>query len=271
MAFEDSMIDAGFHDEEEYLEHLMDEAAEEFCSKQKETEDNYYDENVVEETDENEDNYKGDLYPKEREEYKEWIKENPFLKELFIAWLDIYYPSRSGINEIIEAFLEWRRDIKYNTSLVENYYGCNYPRIIEYFKWKVDNTIEEILRFPQIEYVGSIYDPLEELSQEEILLQKVLDFENWLRIKENYKKWVSKATDKEKKQFFEEVKEYYFDKDVSTENIRHYILQQLDDEYPLKILRDIIRDKVLRWFDNDAELACKTIFEIQCIYFKEDI
>ncbi len=34
MGFEDSMIEDGFHDEEEYLEHLMDEAEEEWERQQ---------------------------------------------------------------------------------------------------------------------------------------------------------------------------------------------------------------------------------------------
>lgn len=256
MAFEDSMIDAGFHDEEEYLEHLMSEA-ENFWRKQKESDDIYYDEDGGE--DEN------DLYPKEREGYKEWIKKNPLLKELFVAWLNIYYPSTIGSNDFIEAFLEWRRDIQYNTILVENYYGNYYPRLIKYFKWKVDNAIEEILRFPQIENFDYNCEPPEEFSNADLLIQKVLEFENWLSFKDYYNKWMIKATEKEKNQLYEEVKKSYFDNDVTTESIRRYILQKLDDEDVIQTNKDL----VLRWFDNNPQLACKTIFEIECIYYKQ--
>ena len=85
MSFEDSMLEEGFHNEEEYLEYLMDEADKEWERQQYERtsyqEEYYEDDDYCYEDDE-------EYYDKLRERYRQWIKEeNPLKFKIFTAWV----------------------------------------------------------------------------------------------------------------------------------------------------------------------------------------
>ena len=121
MSFEDSMLDDGYQNEGDYLEHLMDDAERTYRQQQameaswnssdeggtfhSEDYDEYY-ENVIE------------------NHYKPWIENNPLKFELFIAWLDIFTNLDYDDNYFfVKKFLEWEQDEVTHINQLKDYYN----------------------------------------------------------------------------------------------------------------------------------------------------
>ena len=263
MSFEDSMIEDGYHDEEEYLNYLMDEAEEE-CKRQK-YEKSLYDNEMYDEDDfyvEDDEEHYNEL----NEEYLQWLKDYPLKHKIFIAW--VYYDTDwdyKDKNFILKKFEEWKQDENWQMSCLKNYYREYYPRIIKYFRWKINNPIEEILRQPYLDIEFTI--PISEhpyyrmIPQKELLIQEMEDFEDWICTKERYKKWMRTASDKKVKDFLDDIDDFEFQNDTSIEHMRECLLKQLEDDN----LSDLEKKKIMRWFDEDTERGCKLFYNIKCV------
>lgn len=261
MGFEDSMIEDGFHDEEEYLEHLMDEAENEWERQQ------YEESSYQEEYDDDEEYYDEDdeeYYDSLREKYRQWIKENPLKHKIFCAWVqfDSEWESRNREKNIfLDKFGQWQEDEDYYIKQLKDYYHVYWPRIVKFFEWKIDNPIEEILRQPHIEYFRptSEYPYMQEIPDRELLVDELEEFEEWIGNKEKYEQWKSTATDEEKKEFWDMVNENEFQNDTSIEHTRKCILKQMKDEL------DYTKEKVMSWFDEDTIRGQKLFYLIKCV------
>lgn len=266
MGFEDSMIEDGFHDEEEYLEYLMDEADREYERQQYEQstyqddyeDDNYYDENNEE------------YYNTLREKYKQWAKNNPLKYKIFIAWIDFDTEwDYEDDNFVLDKFEQWQNEEDWQMERLKDYYHEYYPRIIKYFEWEIDNPIEEILRQPEIEYFRPIseYPYVQGIPECELLIDKMEDYEEWIRNKKKYEQWVSTASEEEKRDFWDMVIDNEFQNDTSIEHTRDCLLKQLDDDKT----SDFTKEKVMSWFDEDTIRGQKLFYYIKCVqnYFED--
>lgn len=267
MGFEDSMIEDGFHDEEEYLEHLMNEAEEEWERQQ------YEQSSYQEEYDEDEEYYYEDdeeYYDKLREQYRQCMKDNPLKHKIFCAWVhfDAEWEDRYKEENIyLDKFEQWQEDEKGCIQQIEDYYHVYYPRILKFFEWGIENPIEEILRQPQIEYFRPTdeYPYVQKIPDRELLVDEMEDYEDWIKNKEKYEQWISTATDEEKKEFLDMVNENEFQYDTSIEHTRECILKQMEDDL------DYTKEKVMSWFDEDTIRGQKLFYHIKCVqnYFED--
>lgn len=255
MGFEDSMIEAGFHDEEDYLEHLMDE-----FDKQNETQQEY-DEDINDEYDEE---WPDGYYEEESNRYYKWFRENPIKKELFIAWAYTFYEAEKNNDFFfVDRFMEWEQDEEGHIERLKNYWGKEYEALLSFIVWKQENPMEEILRQPQHEYFDFRYDPPLELSESEVLEYDVEDFKNWINRKKEFEKWFTNTSEEKKREFLNEVDYNEFDDDKSIENIRLCIIKQMDDDKE----PDFIKQKVLDWYDSQPEEAGKLFYHIKCVQY----
>lgn len=267
MGFEDSMIEDGFHDEEEYLEHLMDEAEREWESQQNE-------QSSYEEYEDDEEGYYEDeeYYVNLQEQYRQWAKDNPLKHQVFIAWayFDTEKDSDSNVdNFILDKFIEWQREEDWQTERMKDYYGDFYPRILLYFEWKMENSIEELIRHPEIEYFYPIedYPYVQEIPYRDLLVEKVENFEEWIRNKKNFDQWLSTAPDEERKEFLDNINQDFFHRNTSIENVRECLIKHLDDNKEL----DFIKNKIMVWYDEDGKRGRDLFYMIKCVqnFFEE--
>lgn len=270
MGFEESMIEDGFHDEETYLEHLMDEADREWERQQNDEsswDDNHSEEEYYEE-DYDEGYVDDEWYEEVRKRYQQWIKENPIMQKLFMAWIDCYSEWEDYEYFILDKFLEWESmEEDWRIGQLKDYYGEDfYQKIYSFFKWQVENPIEEELRPHSIEYFDYSETPPIPLPDSEVIYSEVWDFEEWIRQKENYEKWLSEASDEEKNVFFKEVDEYEFDGDNSVEHVRDCVLRQLNEDD----FSDYTRQKIKNWYDRDPEKARDLVYYIRCVENHEE-
>ncbi|MBR5831652.1 MAG: hypothetical protein IKY79_03460 [Bacteroidales bacterium] len=261
MSFEDSMLEDGFHDEEEYLEYLMDEADKEWERQRYEQsswkEEYYEDEEYYDEEDE-------EYYNELQERYRQWIKDNPLKVQIFWAWLYFDYEWEYRCNEkniVLDKFEQWQKDEEYCIKELKAYYHDYYPRILKFFEWKVENPIEEILRQPNIEYFQPIeeFPYAQEIPKRDLLVDEMEDYEEWIKNKECYEQWVLSVSDEDKKEFWDMVNEYDFQNDTSIEHIRECIFEQMKDEINSK------KEKVMSWFDEDPMRGQKLFYYIKCV------
>ena len=260
MGFEESMIEDGFHDEGEYLEHLMDEADRIFERQQ-------YEQSLYREEYEDDGYYVDEEYYDElREQYKQWAEENPLKNRIFIAWVhfDTEWDYKDD-NFILDKYEEWRMEKEWQMERLQDYYDDFYPRIIKYFEWGIDNPIEEILRQPHIDYsrTSDTYPYIEAIPERELLLDEVIDYEEWIKNKNNFDSWCSKENEEVKKEFFDMVIEHEFNNDTSIEHVRDCILKQMEiDKEP-----DFIVKKVMNWFDEDGDQGRELFYRIKCLQY----
>lgn len=166
MGFEESMIEDGFHDEEEYLEHLMDEADREMERQQYEQssyQDEYEDDYYYEEDEEDDEEF--------RKQYAQWAQENPLRYKIFCAWLNLDEEDDKDI-DYLDKFVQWQEDEDWQMTRLKDYYNEYYPRIIRYFEWCIENPIEEILRTHNIKYLRPNIHSLKAFHIENCLLMK---------------------------------------------------------------------------------------------------
>lgn len=260
MGFEESMIEDGFHDEEEYLEHLMDEADRELeypqyeqSSYQDECEDEYY----YEEEDDDE------YYCCLRKQFVKWAKENPLKTKIFYAWLYFDTEEDYNDNDYLDKFVQWQKYEDEEITHLKDYYQEYYPRIIKYFVWCIENPIEEILRTHEIEYLRPTneYPYVESIPYRELLIDEMEDFENWVANKKSYEQWLTTASDKEKNDLFAIVNENDFQNDTSNEHVRECLLNHFGEDSVL----DFQKKRVMSWFDEDMERGKNLYYTIQCI------
>lgn len=254
MGFEESMIEDGFHDEEEYLEHLLDEADDFFC-RQQEKKYSYYDEYK-----EDDEYYYDDL----DYEYKEWVKKHPLKRRVFNYWLDFICEwDWNKTKDLLDNFAEWHSQEWWHISQLKRHLGDFYPRMIRYLAWEITNPIEEILRIPNIQQ----YRPTKEfpylkiIPEKELIFKRVDDFEEWIEQKTKYKQWLATVTDDKKETFLNRVIQETLNNDISSSHVREYILNQFEKE------PGIIKEQITNWFDEDCERGITLFLEIQCVKF----
>ena len=251
MAFEDSMIEEGFHDEGEYLNYLIDKA-ESFWQSQNEV---TYEESFDYEEDEDNNEYE----PEEHKEYRRWAQENPLLARLFYTWYKMYDFESRDMDSLVIQFSIWKSDMPRYIKEVENYYGDYFPRIISYFKWKLENKIENIIRFPDFLYLYWEKDP----SYYEILKGEVEEYEEWLEKKKAYKAWLDKANKEEKKLLLIKVRDHFFKGDDSIENIKNHLINNMKSN-------DVFGTdfkEVIDWYNENSVAARNFYFFINCIEY----
>lgn len=257
MGFEESMIEAGFHDEEKYLEYLMEEFEnqdenQQFC-------DDDSDNNETEEY------YEGDDYLEEEcKKYYAWCRNNPIKKELLVVWAYTFFESEKE-NEyfFVNRFLEWEQREKECIEQLKEYWGDKYEELYSFIVWKNENPMEEILRQPQHEYFDFRYDPPLELPESDIIDYDLEDFKYWIKRKQEFDSWINNATEDKKKEFFDEIDYNEFNNDKSIENIRLCIERQLNDDKEL----DYTKQKVMSWYDTQPEKASKLFYYIKCVQY----
>ncbi len=255
MGYEDSMIEAGFHDEEDYLEHLMDE-----YDKQNETQ-HEYDEDI---DDEYEEDWPDGYYEEESTRFYKWFRENPIKKELLVAWAYTFYEAdKNNDFFFVDRFLEWEQDEEGCIERLKKYWGDEYEDLLSFIVWKQENPMEEILRQPQHEYFDFRYEPPLELPESEVLEYDVEDFKSWIKRKKGFEKWISTTSEDKKREFLKEVDYNEFDDNKSIENIRLCIIKQMDDDKE----PDFIKQKVLDWYDSHPEEAGKLFYHIKCVQY----
>lgn len=213
MSFHDSMIDEGFSDEQEYLDHLMSE----FDRRQ---DNEYYDSNRY---DDCEDEYYCD------DDYLE----DPFELEEGFAYMLRKFRKLCIENQIgaYQQFIEYHlqsdgvdgrngtlyRDF-FSTSFVNDfvYLGCSTP-IREYdeverpyLEWALNNKLENF-------FVGILYEEVGGFSEAEMEIGRVyndydkitenrLEFwRDWIELKYEYSQWLGKGGDYERCQFFKDI------------------------------------------------------------------
>ena len=254
MSFEESMIEDGYHDEEEYLEHLLDEADEIFRHQ---LEDKY---SYCDEYEEDDEFY----YENLDYEYKEWLEKHPLKRRVFMFWLD-YICEWDGRkhNDLLDKFAEWHSQEWWHISQLKRYLGDFYPRMIKYLAWEIANPIEEILRIPNVQQ----YRPIKEfpyltiVPEKELIFERVDDFEEWIGKKTKYKQWLTTAADDEKEALVNRVIQETLNNDISSGHIREYILNQLEKQ------PGIIIEQITNWFDEDCERGISLFLEIQSVKF----
>ena len=198
MGVEESMIEDGFHDEEEYLEHMLDEA-DDFFRRQQEKKYSYYDEYK-----EDDEYYYDDL----DYEYKEWVKKHPLKRRVFNYWLDFICEwDGNKTKDLLDNFAEWHSQEWWHISQLKRHLGDFYPRMIRYLAWDITNPIEEILRIPNIQQQRPTkeFPYLKIIPEKELIFKRVDDFEEWIEQKTKYKKWLATVTDDKKETFLNRV------------------------------------------------------------------
>lgn len=252
MGFEESMIEDGFHDEEEYLEHLLDEAEKLYAH------DNYTEE-ILDDPSLQEDDESFD--ESERIRYANWVIENPLEKEFFCAWLNTDICGTYSTYYIIEKFHEWEKNTEKCKGDLKINYGNLYPQIVEYFLWKIDNKEEDkLIRY---EYNSDLENDYYSLSLREALLRDVENYQSWLLSKSSYLNWESEISDEEKKKFYEEVVEEEFGGDYSTEYVRKLVFSYIDEN------DESDTHRFTKWFDDNPQKALEIYFLIKCVQHKD--
>lgn len=263
MGFEESMIEDSFHDEEDYLEHLMDEADREWECQQYEQssyQEEYEDDEFYDEDDE--EYYEGLL-----KQYQQWAKENPLKHKVFLAWA--YFDTEKDSdsrddNFLLDRFENWQREEDWQTERMKDYYGDDfYQQILSYFKWKIENPIEEILRQPQIEYFypTDTFPYVQEIPPRDLLIEEVNEFEEWIELKKKYEQWLSTSSEVNRKEYLDEIIESEFKGDISVGHVKDCMLKQLEAEKTL----DFTKEKVMKWYDEDGERGRDLFFMIKCV------
>lgn len=250
MGFEESMMEDGFHDEQEYLDHLMNEADKEFESQQemKSSWNSYSgeEEDYEEET---------DYYYRMRNEMSKWVKENPLKWKFFIVWvhLDTEWNYQNK-NFLLDKFDEWISDEEEQMERIEDYYGSFYPRLLKYFTWQIENPIEEIIRQPSLEYYSGF-------SEDDMLEERVEDYERYIKDKDKYAEWILSVSPDEKKEYVSDVYDIEFDGDISMSHIRECVITQMKrDDISKKNIQ-----KVLDWYDSNGDKAREFCCYIKCV------
>jgi hypothetical protein len=255
MGFEDSMIENGFHDEEEYLEHLIDEADKIFehqLNRQS---------SCIEEG--NEDFYFQSDYNELRIEFQHWIRANPIMHKVFLVWFFFYAKrDKKNNNILLDKFEEWRDNETLQIIKLQKYYGDTYYRIIKYSRWEQDNLIEDILRRPHFKFYYPQNSNLNynDIPPTELLTDELNNIEEWIENKEKYNQWSSAVSDEIKKQY---VNNIIWNKlnAGDTAYIRECILQQLEeDEEP-----EYLKEEVMNWFELDCNRARELFLYIKCV------
>ena len=254
MGFEDSMIEDGFHDEEEYVEHLLDEA-DDFFRRQQEKKYSYYDE--YEEDDEF---YYDDL----DYEYKEWCEKHPLKRRVFSFWLDFICEwDYCKYNDLLDKFAEWHSQEWWHISQLKWHLGDFYPRMIKYLAWEIANPIEEILRIPNVQQYRptTVFPYLKIVPEKELIFERVTDFEEWNGKKKKYKQWLTTVTSDEEEALTNRIIKELLNNDISSSHVREYILDQFKEK------PGIIIEQLSTWFDEDTERGIRLFLEVQCVKF----
>lgn len=245
MGFEDSMIEDGYHDEGDYLEHLMDDAEKSWKRQQAmESTWNSYDEG---------ESFPGEDYDEYYEniidnQYKPWIENNPIKFELFIAWLDVFTRMDYDDNYFfVKKFLEWEQDEATHIEQLKNFYEDFFPRIYSFFEWKTENYIENYLRQPVVYYFDKdVFPGMRLLQKSEVLQNEVEDFELWIKKKKEYESWLENASSLAKECYDYDICDL-FDGDVTSNHVYEILQKQIEKE------DESVKQLVLEWFWEDRE------------------
>lgn len=212
------MLDAGYYDEEEYLEHLHD-VAENSWEEQERRSASYTD------YEENEDDGDMEEYYDEIEmgKYKDWIEKNLVEKDLFITWFQIFrYMDFFDYDYLLQEWQEWLHNPDGCIEELKQCFGSDYSRMTTYFSWKSRNYLEEHFRNPYYETIDSSG---ELLSKEDILRNQLDDFEEWMRIKGRYEEWQANASTCE------------------LEKLSNMVSEQMGNKHPLAIYKEYDTDR----------------------------
>lgn len=257
MGFEDSMIEDGFNDEEEYLEHLMDEAESLWQEEQFENNDSF---------DDQVDFGKGyglEYYEDLEKRYAQWKKDNPLKNELFLTWVSCYYgyPFWSMGNERMDAFVDWEEDESLHINQLESYYGTNYKKIYDYLQWKSENPVENFLLIKShIRYSLDLQNVEKKSTRkygDTLLLINYVDiYERWMEKRSLYEDWKINASDIELFLFYRYIEKTFFRGDISIDYIEECL-----DYYGL------FCKPVSPMYYQEPEKLRKMVFKMECIRF----
>lgn len=265
MGFEDSMIEEGFHDEGEYLEHLIGKAEDNWITEYNQRND--FNEYPGSEDDGYEDE---ECLEEDRKKYIQWARKNPLEKELFVAWANVYWKfTLSTPVQYFQLYIEyWIGNEEYRLYQLESLYGPDFQNVYNYLKWRIENPIENSILLEEFEkndmefgfdYSNCPPDPPIELPECEILLKRVEFYEDWMKSKREYDNWKSNTIGEEKELFFKQIKDVIFNGDISAAHIRRCI--EKEDIY------DSIKENILRLFDIAPDKNRDLIYEMECIRF----
>ena len=257
MGFEESMIEDGFHDEEEYLVHLMDEAESLWQEEQLENNDSYDDQCNCGK------GYNLEYYEELEKRYAQWEKDNPLKNELFLAWVSCYYgyPFWSMGNEGMDAFVNWEEDEAIHHNQLESYYGTNYNKIYDYLQWKSKNPVENYLLIWSHTRCSIDIQNVEKKSTRKyggtILLLNYVDiYELWMEKARLYEDWKKNTSDIELFLFYRHIEKTFFRGDISID----YIEECLDNN-------GLFLKPVSSMYYQEPEELRKMVFEMECIRF----
>lgn len=267
MGIEESMIEDGFHDEEEYLEHLLDEA-DDFFRRQQEERNSYQEESFsYQKGNEKIDSHEYSTRSELENQYYKWRNENPLGNKLFITWVNLDFDWDKKVTyPFLEKFEWWKRnegDPNIQTAAIRASYGDFFSRIVEYFKWQLENPIEDMLRLPYVEQYSGGYPFTKKIPERELLVDRVYKFEDWIKYKKTYDKLFNNASDEKKKEFIEYVNEVEFQNDTSFNHVKECLIEFID----LNIgYCNINANEVMVWYVEDEERGRDLFYRIQCIH-----
>ena len=265
MSFEESMIEDGYHDEEEYIEHLMDEAENEWeCqqnyqnSHKESCNDDYGDYDDEEE-----------YYEKLKSQYQDYFKDNTLKFRIFLTW--IHFDTEWNYKDrhfLLHKFAEWQGNEEWQTKRMKDYYSFYYPQIIKYLEWVINNPIEDYLtesyRERNIELVihpSPTHPFVEPIPERDLIVERVNALGDWLNRKNKFEQWMLNSSDDEKTKFFNKIDEEEFESDSSAKHVRECVLRQLKGDREL----DSTIEKVMNWYDEDAERGRNLFYMITCV------
>lgn len=264
MGFNDSMIENGFQDEEEFLEHIMDEADKEFEKQYKLQQywDNFPN-GVVE--DDSDDEYSDDEYY--REEWKRyciWKDNNYTMWNHFWIWFDTLssHAKHHGSTAVVDAFLEWEQMSDMFIGQLKNYYGDLYKIIHNILIWEEKHPIQRILEGTFVDFFSNTEDKFECDNIVAVLTEGLYDVP-WNEVN-NYNKMISNITREERDIFYKKIDKDIFNNNRSIEMMLFVILKSNLSQNTKEIL--------FKEFIKNPKSSIDEYYQIKCIetYYEKE-
>ncbi len=203
MSFHDSMIDEGYSDEMEYMDHLLDE----FEKSQSYIES--YDDDICDEYDDNDEDI-DELNEKELKEiisfFRKWLKNNPNERDKFFI---CYHYMFDYVNYMNLDNLHNRWTPKYYDELCSGSYDKYLKE--SYLEWAEEHKLENFFSGIMFEHVedsiapcfddnGSFKDMVYDSSN--VNRQREISWSLWMDDNDKFHKWLDSLSIRERKDFY---------------------------------------------------------------------
>ena len=267
MSFHDSMLDDGYSDEEEYLEHLFDvfDKHQDEIKRLDYSEDYNQEENDDEEEEDyffNENKWNTESFQSDVKFVRKWCKKNTKDRDkLFWAYhLSYDIPNYSDLSDFLikwdyHSYQEWIIDC----TETENYGS--------YWEWIENNKLENFFSGIMLEEVTDCYDDKGVYDENKVIEARVTNWDIWETLKQKYHKWINTASEEEKENFFNDIKfEIHNQKGTFSAIMQSYveIKDKLFEEECWYIIKNIL---------TNIKEASNVFYKVKCYkkYLKKDL